>query len=111
MSDTHRGAPHPMCLFSRNFVPACMRRTGAITAVELRERFVGIFSAGGSEMCEELFKEMAMLVPHPMRKVQLLQLCPNVSAGGQAWARVGQGVEAEGGNGSNGVGRGARAQH
>lgn len=88
-----------------------MRRTGAITAVELRERFVGIFSAGGSEMCEELFKEMAMLVPHPMRKVQLLQLCPNVSAGVQAWARVGQGVEAEGGKGSNGVGRGARAQH
>ena len=79
---------------------------GAITAVELRERFVGIFSAGGSEMCEELFKEMAMLVPHPMRKVQLLQLCPNVSAGAQA--PEGRGREWQG---QHRMGRGVRAQN
>lgn len=55
----------------------------------MRDRFVGIFSAssaassaggsGSDAACEELFKEMAMLVPNTARRLQLLSLCPDVS--------------------------------
>lgn len=55
------------------------RSTGMIGAAELRDRFVSIFSVAGRQMCEALFKEMAMLVPAP-RRPQLLELCPDVSA-------------------------------
>ncbi|KAG1661782.1 hypothetical protein FOA52_003703 [Chlamydomonas sp. UWO 241] len=49
--------------------------TGAISAVELRDRFVSIFSpAGGRAACEGLFKEMAMLVP-PRMRARLLAEC------------------------------------
>jgi hypothetical protein len=70
---------------------ACLpsRRTGQIDARELRDRFLGIY--GDEAAAQQLFVEMALLVPSPARRLQLLQAAPNVSrctggGGGVGWA-------------------------
>jgi hypothetical protein len=55
-------------------------RMDVISASELRDRFLSIFSAAaGSTACEELYKQMAMLVPNAAKRKELLSLCPDVS--------------------------------
>ncbi|GAX80053.1 hypothetical protein CEUSTIGMA_g7492.t1 [Chlamydomonas eustigma] len=51
---------------------------GIINASELRDRFVSIFStAAGSMACEELYKQMVMLLPNAAKRQELLSLCPD----------------------------------
>ena len=57
----------------------CARRTGAIGPDEFRDRFFAIFGAAGSEVAEELFKEMAMMVPALPKRAALLARCRDVS--------------------------------
>lgn len=54
-------------------------RTGAIPAQEFQDRFFSIF--GSVEDAQLLYLQMALLVPNPAKRLQLLQLAPNVSSG------------------------------
>jgi hypothetical protein len=56
-----------------------MSRTGAIPAQEFQDRFFSIF--GSVEDAQLLYLQMALLVPNPAKRLQLLQLAPNVSSG------------------------------
>ncbi len=53
------------------------RRSGDIGAVEFRDRFISVYGHAG-EVAERLFVDMAMLVPDPERRRQLLSLSPDV---------------------------------
>lgn len=65
--------PPKTCLLS------CTCRTGAIDAVELSDRFFSIFAAAAAPVTDELFVQMALLLPQADRRLQLLKLARNVS--------------------------------
>lgn len=54
-------------------------RTGAIDAAEFADRFFSIFAATPPQITDELFIQMALILPTADRRVQLLKLARNVS--------------------------------
>lgn len=58
--------------------PLIIYRTGAISAAEFSDRFFGIFAAVPAQLADELFIQMAFIVPQPNRRLELLRLARNV---------------------------------
>lgn len=54
-------------------------RTGVIPAPEFAERFFSVFAATPGNIRHELFMQLALLVPQPAKRLELLQQAQNVS--------------------------------
>lgn len=63
----------------------CPCRTGVIPASEFADRFYSIFSSTPGSIRHELFLQMALLVPQPAKRLELLQHAANVS---HAWGGI-----------------------
>jgi hypothetical protein len=56
-------------------------RTGVIPAPEFAERFYSVFAATPGNVRHELFMQLALLVPQPAKRLELLQQAQDVSGG------------------------------